>query len=232
MLFRVLCVLVILLYIKPICALILFVLWIPNARFQRNRSRLVYKYLSLPCRAIERFVLHNGGERWLLFQISLVSSSYIRRWAYMCLGATLEKRTVIHFKTEIRNPRGLYVGEGSIIGDNAVLDARKGLSIGKNVNLSSNISIYTLQHDHRDPDFACQKDRKMSVEIGDRAWLGCNVIVLPGVSIGEGAVCCAGCVVTKDVPPYAIMAGIPAKQIGERNRNLRYELDGGSVRLY
>ena len=75
------------------------------------------------------------------------------------------------------------------------MDAREGLNIGKNVNLSSNVSIYTLQHDHRDPYFGCPnpKDRKMSVEINDRAWLGSNVIVLPGVHIGEGAVCCAGC---------------------------------------
>lgn len=59
-----------------------------------------------------------------------------------------------------------------------------------------------------------------------------NVVVLPGVSIGEGAVCCAGCVVTKDVPPFAIVAGIPAKQIGERNHHLTYEFNGKSCRLY
>lgn len=62
----------------------------------------------------------------------------------------------------------------------------------------------------------------MLVEIGKRAWLGSGVIVLPGVSIGEGAVCCAGCVVTKDVDPYAVVAGIPAKKIGERPKDLTY----------
>ena len=56
----------------------------------------------------------------------------------------------------------------------------------------------------------------MSVEIDDRVWVGSNVIVLPGVHIGEGAVCCAGCVVTKDIPPYTVVAGIPAKKVGER----------------
>lgn len=58
------------------------------------------------------------------------------------------------------------------------------------------------------------------------------MIVLPGVTIGEGAVCCAGCVVTKDVPPYAVVAGIPARQVGERPRGLTYEFDGKSCRLY
>ena len=72
----------------------------------------------------------------------------------------------------------------------------------------------------------------MSVEIDDRVWLGSNVIVLPGVHIGEGAVCCAGCVVTKDVEPYAVVAGIPAKKVGERLQVLKYEFDGKSCRLY
>ena len=118
-------------------------------------------------------------------------------------------------------------GGGTIIGDNVILDARKGLTIGKNVNFSSNASVYTLQHNHRSPTFSCDfGDKKMSVEIGDRAWLGSNVVVLPGVTIGEGAVCCAGCVVTKDVEPYAVVAGIPAKKVGERPQVLTYEFTG------
>ena len=57
-----------------------------------------------------------------------------------------------------------------VIGDNALLDAHNGLTMGKNVNLSSNVVIYTGQHDHRDPYFR-SKGGKRSVEIGDRAWL-------------------------------------------------------------
>lgn len=114
-----------------------------------------------------------------------------------------------------------------------ILDARSGLTIGKNVNFSSNVSVYTLQHNHRQPDFSCDfGERKMSVEIGDRAWLGSNVVVLPGVSIGEGAVCCAGCVVTKDVEPYAVVAGIPARKVGERPRVLTYEFNGKADWIY
>lgn len=73
--------------------------------------------------------------------------------------------------------------------NNAILDARRGLTIGCNVNLSSNVSIYTLQHDHRDPYFRCNENtKKMSVEIDDKVWLGSNVIILPRVHISEGAV--------------------------------------------
>ena len=109
-----------------------------------------------------------------------------------------------------------------------MLDGRRGLKLGNNVNLSSNVSIYTLQHDHRDPYFGVQGGR---VVIEDRVWLGSNVIVLPGVTIGKGAVCCAGCVVTKDVPPYTVVAGIPAKKVNERPQDLRYEFKVKACRL-
>lgn len=56
----------------------------------------------------------------------------------------------MHFRTEIRMPYKLKIGRGTIIGDNALLDARSGLYIGNNVNLSSNVSIYTLQHNYRE----------------------------------------------------------------------------------
>ena len=149
------------------------------------------------------------------------------------LSLNIHPKTTNHFRTEIRCPRKLTIGEGTIIGDNAILDARSGLTLGRNVNLSSNVSIYTLQHDHRDPYSRCNEHlRKMSVEIDDRVWLGSNVIVLPGVHIGEGAVCCAGCVVTKDIPPYTVVAGIPAKKVGERTIDLKYEFEGKTCAFY
>ena len=143
---------------------------------------------------------------------------------------TFSRRLCLIFVQRFVLPWNLRIGKGTIIGDNALLNTREGLTMGKNVNLSSNVSIYTLQHDHRNPYFRCpsSESRKMSVEIDDRVWLGSNVIILPGVHIGEGAVCCAGCVVTKDVKPYAVMAGIPAKKVGERPRVLEYEFEGKS----
>lgn len=72
----------------------------------------------------------------------------------------------------------------------------------------------------------------MNVEIGNRVWIGSNVIILPGVHIGEGAVCCAGCVVTKDIEPFSVVAGIPARKVGERPKDLRYNFNGKTCRLY
>jgi maltose O-acetyltransferase len=62
------------------------------------------------------------------------------------------------------------------------------------------------------------------VIIGDHVWIAYRAVILPGVTIGEGAVVAAGAVVTRDVEPFPIVAGVPAKKIGERNRNLDYQL--------
>lgn len=139
--------------------------------------------------------------------------------------ARISPKAVIYYGFEIRAPYKLHIGTGSIIGDNSVLDARNGIWIGDNVNLSTGVWIWTSQHDHNDPHFNLD-GKTNGVRIGDRAWLGPRVIILPDVDIGEGAVVAAGSVVTRSVDPYVIVGGVPAKKIGERNRDLRYEFDG------
>ena len=141
-------------------------------------------------------------------------------------------KVVIYFNTEIRAPYNLEIGEGSIIGDSCLLDCRNGIKIGKNVNLSSEVHIWTEQHDYRDSNFKCYATPDMCVVIEDRAWIGSNTIILPRVRIGCGAVVCAGAVVTKDVQPYAVIAGIPAKVIAARPQNLVYSFNGGHSRYY
>ena len=226
--------LVLLLYIKWIFIILYYpILSIAAYGNSISKNKRLAYWLQFPKKVIEYF-FRSGGQRFVLFHIGTIPSLHIRKILYKGLGAKMNKDVTIHFRTEIRCPERLCIGQGSIIGDNAILDARRGLTLGENVNLSSNVSIYTLQHDHRDPDFCCPPEEKVkySVEIDNRAWLGSNVIVLPGVHIGEGAVCCAGCVVTKDVDPYSVVAGIPAKKVGERPKNLRYIFKGKSCRLY
>lgn len=142
------------------------------------------------------------------------------------------EKSVLHFGAEIRAPQKLVIGKGSIVGDRAILDARNGIIIGENVNFSSEVAIWTEQHDHRDPLFNCNSGDNYQVIIGNRVWLGPRVTVLHSVTIGEGAVVAAGAVVTKDVEPFTIVAGIPARQIGIRNPNLIYEFSGESGYFY
>jgi len=91
--------------------------------------------------------------------------------------------------------------------------------IGQNVNISSEVMIWTMQHDYNSHDFRAQGG---SVLVEDYAWISARVIILPGVVIGKGAVVAAGAVVTKDVPEYSVVGGVPAKVIGCRNHNLCY----------
>ena len=175
----------------------------------------------------------NGYNRYCDFTCGRIPSHRIRNFMYRTIWLIkLAPKAVIYWGAEIRAGYNLTIGEGSIIGDNALLDARNSITIGKNVNFSSRISIYTDHHDHRDPYFRGNSDGSFRVQIDDRAWIGPNVIILHSVHIGEGAVVAAGSVVTKDVPSFAIVAGIPAKVIGERNHDLRYEFDGTYLPFY
>ena len=174
-----------------------------------------------------------GFNRYWDFECGRIPSHRIRNFMYRTIWLIeLAPKAVIYWGAEIRAGYNLTIGEGSIIGDNALLDARNKIIIGKNVNFSSRVSIYTEHHDHRDPYFRGNSDESFLVKIDDRAWIGPNVIILHSVHIGEGAVVAAGSVVTKDVPQFAIVAGIPAKVIGERNHDLRYEFDGNYLPFY
>ena len=177
--------------------------------------------------------LVQGYCRYMDIEIGKIPSHCIRKFFYRYVfHVQADKTSVIYYGAEIRCHRKLSIGKGTIIGDKAILDARNGLTIGKNVTLSTNVSIYTEQHDHRDPDFLCISTtgvKPCSVTIDDYVWLGPNVIVLPGVHIGKGAVIGAGAVVTKDILPYTVNVGIPAKTVGERPKDLRYDRSGNHL---
>ncbi|MDH7974650.1 DapH/DapD/GlmU-related protein [Sphingomonas sp. AR_OL41] len=120
------------------------------------------------------------------------------------------------------NGRKVLLGQRNVINFGCVLDGRvHPIAIGDDVSIGPEASILTLGHDPQSPDFA---DRGGAVTIGDRAWIGFRALVMPGVTIGEGAVIAAGAVVTKDVPPYTIVGGNPAREIGQRTDQLEYRL--------
>jgi acetyltransferase-like isoleucine patch superfamily enzyme len=149
-----------------------------------------------------------------------VPSQTVRRVLLKRLfGASIGPNVVLYGGFEIRSPRKLSIGAHSAIGHRATLDARGGLTIGANVNLSSEVMIWTAQHDYRDPGFRAVFK---PVTIGDYVWLGPRCIILPGVTVGEGAVVAAGAVVTKNVPDYTVVSGVPARKHAERPHQLQY----------
>lgn len=118
--------------------------------------------------------------------------------------------------------RKIRIGSHTIINRRCYLDGRAGLILGDNVSVSPECYLLSLTHDPDSPDFL-GVPRPSS--LGDFVWLGARAMVLPGVDMGQGSIGAAGAVITKSCGPYDIMAGVPARKIGERNRNLRYTLD-------
>ena len=117
---------------------------------------------------------------------------------------------------------GVQIGARSIVNRDVLLDGRIGLKIGDNVSISEGAAIFTLEHDPNSANFA---DRGAAVRINDRVFVGARAIILPGVTVKEGAVVAAGAVVTRDVAAFSIVGGVPAKPIGQRRQDLTYTLD-------
>jgi acetyltransferase-like isoleucine patch superfamily enzyme len=123
---------------------------------------------------------------------------------------------------EIRVGKNVQIGDNCVINKSVLLDGRGGkLIIGNNVDIGQETNIWTLEHDVND-DY--HQSSGADVIIEDFVWIASRVTILPGVTIGKGAILACNSVVTKNVGSMQIVGGIPAKQIGIRKSNLKYIL--------
>lgn len=171
---------------------------------------------------------------WLDFELMIlrwaghIPCHFKRRWIYQLAGVKIGKGSTIHMWCNFFDPRGITIGEDTIIGDHAFLDGRAPLTIGSHVDIASQVLIYNSQHSINAEDFGAT-DAEVVIE--DYVFIGPRAIILPGVRIGRGAVVAAGAIVTKDIPELAIVGGVPAQVIGQRQlKNPRYRL--GRARLF
>ena len=113
---------------------------------------------------------------------------------------------------------GLKIGNNSNIGPYCYIGCSGYIEIGDNVMMSPRVSIYAENHvfDRTDITMKAQGVNRQFVKIEDDCWIDANSIILAGVTIGKGSVIAAGSVVTKDVPPYSLVAGVPAVVIKQR----------------
>jgi acetyltransferase-like isoleucine patch superfamily enzyme len=141
-------------------------------------------------------------------------------------GIKLGNRVTIG-KYAIIRPSNIYggpIGEGLTMGDNSnigpynYIGCSGKITIGNNVMLAPRVSIYAENHvfDHPEILIRDQGVEKKEVIIEDDCWIAANSILLAGVTIGKGSVVAAGSVVTENVPPYSVVAGVPAKWIKSR----------------
>jgi len=154
--------------------------------------------------------------------IGSIPSRTLRR-AYLSLTLkSLGKSTGIQLGCRFLNPRKVSFGDRNVINFGCLFDGRKfAIQTGCDVSIGPEATILTLGHDPQSLDFS---DQGGDVIIGNRVWIGYRAIILPGVTIGEGSVVGAGAVVTKDVEAFSIVAGNPAKKIGDRNPKIDYRL--------
>jgi acetyltransferase-like isoleucine patch superfamily enzyme len=154
------------------------------------------------------------------FIIQKVPFYFFRKIYMKALGMKIGKGSVINMNQYILRNDRISIGKYSHINQGCLLDGRGGLVIGNSVSLSFGVRIITGSHKINSKSFL--GDFK-PITIDDYVWIGANAIVLHGCSIGKGAVVAAGSVVTKNVEPYDIVAGIPAKKIERRDTNLDYK---------
>lgn len=146
----------------------------------------------------------------------------VRRGGAKMIFKKTGKRIYFGKKLDVRCPYRISIGDFCRINKNVLLDGRgKGLVIGNNVDIAQEVNIWTLQHDYNDPMY---KAIGKPVVIEDYAWIASRATILPGVTIGRGAVVASCAVVTKDVPALTVVAGVPAKAIGHRNDCMQYKL--------
>lgn len=167
-------------------------------------------------------------ELYFLTLIGYFPLHSIRNVVYTLAGIRLGAGSTIHMWARFYDPKNIAIGEDTVIGDHAFIDGRDKVAIGDHVDIASQVLIYNSEHDIDAEDFLASTS---AVKIGDYVFIGPRAIILPGVRIGKGAVVGAGAVVTKDVPDFAVVAGVPAKIIRQRkNKSPKYRL--GRARLF
>jgi len=167
-------------------------------------------------------------ELMLLTLVGNIPLHIVRKVVYRLAGVKIGKGSVIHMWARFYKPQKIQIGKDSIIGDHIFLDGREKLTIGSHVAIASQVLIYNGKHDINAEDFG---SIFAPVTIKDYVFIGPRAIILPGITIGKGAIVGAGAVVTKDVKPFTIVGGVPAKPIGERRlKNPKYCI--GRARLF
>lgn len=146
--------------------------------------------------------------------------SYLSRFYLRIFGIKFGRKSCIHRGCKFFHIGKIVAGDNVIINFGCYLDNRRGIIIGNNVDLAHNVKIYTLGHNINSPKFEAVGK---PVVIEDNVFVFSNAMIMPGVTIHEGAIVLPGAVVTKDVEPFKVVGGNPAKVVKERCREIDYK---------
>lgn len=156
----------------------------------------------------------------------------LRRFLVRHIAESCGRDVIIKHKAYIGSGVGLRIGSRAQLGHNARIG--NDVSIGEDVVMGPDVVVMTSAHAFDDLDTPINKQGALPirpVKIGRDVWIGTRVIIMPGVMIGDGAVIGAGSVVSKNIPPRAVAAGVPARVIrmrgagGDRTDKSRVECE-------
>jgi acetyltransferase-like isoleucine patch superfamily enzyme len=162
----------------------------------------------------------------LVYRILRKLWSPVARWRSTCEVveqlqelASLGQAVGVNGPLYLGNPPATHLGDDVSINPGLITRGDGRLSIGSHCHLGQHILILTSNHNIASTECLPYDKKRITkaVTIGESVWIGDRVVIVPGVTVGEGAVLAAGAVVTKDVPPLAIVGGAPAKLIRYRD---------------
>jgi len=148
-----------------------------------------------------------------LFRLSPRPFFSWRRMLLRLFGARVGRQVHVSPSARIVMPWHLEIGDWTAVGERAVVYALGPVSLGARVTISQNAHLCAGSHDYTRPDMPLIKP---PIRIGDQAWVCADAFIGPGVTVGAGAVVAARAVVVKDVPPWVVVAGNPARVVKER----------------
>lgn len=137
----------------------------------------------------------------------------------LVFGIKVPFSSSIHRRCKFFHVGKFKMGKHSVVNSDCYLDNRRGITIGDNTAVAHNTKIYTLGHNIESPLF---ETKGAPVVIGNNCFIFSNVLIMPGITIGDGAVVLPGSVVTKSVEPYTVVGGNPAKFIKKRDEKIEY----------
>jgi acetyltransferase-like isoleucine patch superfamily enzyme len=157
--------------------------------------------------------------RAVVLQRGVLIDARSRRGIRIGDATTVDEHATLRASGVLRNlGEGISIGDRTAIGLRDFLHGGGGITIGDDCLLGPDVAVLSENHvaDSRQVPIRAQGERRAPVVIGNDVWIGAKAVVLAGVAIGDGAIVAAGAVVTKDVAPYTIVGGVPAREIGKR----------------
>lgn len=163
-----------------------------------------------------------GRDVWNLWGCHFPSRR-VRRWLLRRILGGFGPGASVLMHVQVLQPDNVFLGARAVVNQHCILDGRDyPVRIGEDVDIAMHTHIWTLQHDPHDDAHGTSGG---PVTVADHVWIAARATILPGVTVGRGAVVAAGAVVTHDVPSMSIVAGVPAKVVGRRRNRLTYKLD-------